>query len=478
MLVPFAEWRPDVAMLNSKYAADVENVLCAAGSYIPFRSMGSGAGAALADVPIAAFTARPINSSIHHMFAGSATKLYQNDGGGVWVDVTKTATTYAASKSTARWSFAQFGNYVIAVNPNDNPQVFQLGVSTRFTDLAGSPPKAKAVRVWGDFLVLLGLTSHPNRVHWSGLNDIEQWTPGTANSDYQDFPDGGVVQGSNDATNPTIILERAIWSGTFVPGSTEIFTFRKIHENRGAKAPYSIASRGNLTFFLDESGSFAVASDGSLRQIGLEKVDRSIFSVPDGGITKEQLVGAAGLVDTTFSRVYWAVDRGVNSRYTDLYIYDWDLDRWTRAKIDLAVVYATVPMGVSATPPDLRLGGLFYSAGGGGYYSSVFNSVNPLAATLQTAEFGDPGGAVTRITEFHPIVDADDLGDVTVSIGARMRRSDAVQWGTGFSPSTNTGIARKRTRSRYHSVKVVIAAGTKWTHAQGVDINPVPAGDR
>lgn len=477
MLLPFAEWRPDVAMLNSQYAADVKNVLCASASYVPFRTFLAGGGSALSTAPISGFTAR--RGPQYYMFMGTSAKLFMNDGSGTWNDVTKTATSYAAT-ATARWDFAQFGNYVIAVNPNNKPQVYELGVSTRFTDLGGNPPQAKAVEVWGDFLALLGVTpNNMNRVHWSALNDITGWTAGTNNSDYQDFPDGGEVMGSSSSTNPTIILENAIYMGAFVPGSTEVFTFRKVHEKVGALSPYSIASRGALTFFLNGNGSFVIAPDGALRQIGLERVDRSVFSVPDGALTREQQRRATGIVDTSFSRVYWAVDKGANSRFTDLYIYDWDLDKWTRAAIDHAVLFATVPLGFASSPSAMTLGAMRFTSGFG-YHHGTFDGSTLAEATLETAEFGDTAGGVTRITEWQPVVDASDLSELTITVGSRMRRSDAVTWGTGFSPSSNTGIARKRSRARYHSVRLTIASdpNLEWTHAQGVDINPSSAGRR
>jgi hypothetical protein len=80
------------------------------------------------------------------------------------------------------------------------------------------------VRTWGDFLALEQLATNADRVQWSALNDIHGWTPGVNNSDYQTFPEGGAVQGSSRATNPIILLERAIYLGTFVPGSAIIFS--------------------------------------------------------------------------------------------------------------------------------------------------------------------------------------------------------------------------------------------------------------
>ena len=120
-----------------------------------------------------------------------------------WDDVSQTATTYSAS-STATWSFAQF-EYVIAVNVSDDPQVFQLGVSTEFADLAGSPPRAPPLsQVWGfrrpdgPREQRIGCVVRPERSY--GLD------AGHEQFDYQTFPDGGRCR-IDRATNPLIFLE-------------------------------------------------------------------------------------------------------------------------------------------------------------------------------------------------------------------------------------------------------------------------------
>lgn len=190
MFVSFGEWKPDAAELNGANVGDVMNVLCSGQSYLPFPAMGMFSEALEAAPMGRGFLARSLSGQIT-IFAGTADKLWILDNtDATWDDVSQAATTYGAS-ATATWSFAQFGEYVIAVNVNDDPQVFQLGVSTEFADLAGSPPRAAVVKVWGDFVALMGLASNPDRVHWSAINDHTGWTPGTNNSDYQTFPDGG-----------------------------------------------------------------------------------------------------------------------------------------------------------------------------------------------------------------------------------------------------------------------------------------------
>lgn len=390
-----------------------------------------------------------------------------------------------------RWVFEQFGDFVVAVNINDAPQVFEIGVSSNFSNLAGSPPQARYVKAWGSHLALMNLSGNESRVHWSATEDITGWTPGTNNSDFQDFPDGGVVQGSNSATNPFIILKRAIWAGTFVPGSPDVFNFTKIHDKRGCAAPYSIASRGAFTIFADSGGVFQLSADGGIAPIGFEKVDRTVF----GRISGPDLASIFGEIDPFFNRYYMAVNYNSSDSFDRIIIYDWGIGEFTQIETDTGILF---PLGSGTLGYTLEgldaisasLDALGFSLdskvwqGGAPVMAAIdtdfrlgFFSGQNAEATIATQEFGDTAGAVLRISEVMPIVDTQSA---LVSIGSRMRRSDteAVVWSTEFAQSSNTGIARKRSRARYHTIKLRIPEGTVWTHAQGVSHNGVPAGMR
>jgi len=484
-LISNAEYRPDVSDLNGSYTAEVLNVLCADGSYIPAAAFAPLTDA-LPAAPLGALSVRALNGAIM-FFAGTATKLYLlNNTDLDFDDVSQAATTYAAT-SDAPWSFAAFGNFVIAVNQNDDPQVYEIGVDTEFRDIAGSPPRAGVVKIWGDFVALMKLTGNPNRVQWSGLNDVEFWTPGTNNSDYQDFPDGGSVQGSSEATNPIVFLETAIQRGTFVPGSIEVFTFQKIHEKRGAKSPYSIATRGAYAFYCDEGGFFQISPDGSLTSIGFEKVDRTVFK----RLQATSISKISGAVDPFYSRVYWVVDYAGTGVYDQMLVYDWNLTKWTPIQVSVTNIFPFATTGytlealdsISSSLEDLPFSLDSKAWQGGAPILGAFDDDNRLGAFLGgnleaaivTQEFGDTSGGVTRTTRVYPVVDTDQ---VFVSIGHRMRRNEPAVWMTERAPSYNTGQVRKRSRSRFHRYKVRIPAETDWNHMQGVDVDFSPAGSR
>ena len=47
--IEFGEWRPDIALLDTKFASEVENVFAGANSYLPFPSLAAFSAARLAD---------------------------------------------------------------------------------------------------------------------------------------------------------------------------------------------------------------------------------------------------------------------------------------------------------------------------------------------------------------------------------------------------------------------------------------------
>lgn len=484
-VIPYAEWRPDVSELNSAFTGDLLNVLAADGSYIPMSALEVFTDA-LEEKPLGAFLARQLDGTIS-IFAGTTDKLWLlNNTTLAWDDVSQAATTYSANED-ARWSFGQFGDFVIAVNQNDDPQVLELGTDVTFRDLGGSPPRAGVVKIWGDFVALMQLTSNLDRAQWSGLNDCEFWTPGSNNSDFQTFPEGGVVQGSTEATNPIIFQERAIRRGTFVPGSVEIFTFQKIHDLRGAKSALSIAARGAYAFYTDEGGVFQIGPDGSLTPIGFEKINKTVF----GRLAASDIGRVMGAVDPFYSRFYLLVDYAGSGSYDTMLTFDWDLTRWTQALTPISMIFPAVTTGytlegldaVSASLDALPFsldskvwqGGAPVMAGFNSSHELVFFAGQPLEATITTQETGDVSGGVVRSTSTYPIVDTDQ---VFVSIGIRFRRSDAVTWLPEQIPSTNTGRVRKNARGRFLRYKTRIPAGTDWHHAQGVDVATAPAGER
>ncbi|HLJ01742.1 MAG TPA: hypothetical protein VKT76_18675 [Bradyrhizobium sp.] len=327
-LLAIGEYRPDVSDYEGKATRNILNVIPRGDGYGPFPSF-SAYTALLPSACRGAFYALKFDGTVV-TFAGTGNKLYKlNNTDFTWTDVSLGGGTYGALSATAQWQFAQTGNLVFATQANAVLQVFDLTSSTTFANALGSPPQAAYISVVGQFLVLSGLLSTPYRIQWSGLNSFNattSWTIGVNSSDFQDFPDGGIVRGVAGGESGIIFQDQAIRRMSFVPGSPIIFQIDRITQDKGLFAPYSIIRAGERIFFYAGQGFHKIEPGGVPQPIGLERVDRTFLADLDKG----NLQLFQGAADPRSSRVYWAYKSvaGTSGSYDKLLGYDFLLDRF------------------------------------------------------------------------------------------------------------------------------------------------------
>jgi hypothetical protein len=325
-MVPFASFGPDVSDLNGSVTSSIENVLPRSDGYGPFPGHVSFTSA-LAGACRGYFFARNEDQLV--VFAATETRIYLLDNTTLtWSDVSSGGSAYAALSANENWQFAQFNNFVIAVQANVAPQVYNLSSDTDFDDLGGSPPQARYISIINRFVVLSGLLDDPYRVQWSGLNDTTNWTAGTGLSDFQDLPDGGVVRGVVGGEFGIIIQDGAMRRMIFSPGSDVIFQIDRISKDTGALAPYSIVNAGERVFFLSPRGFIMTDSSGAVTPIGKERIDRTFLSTYDS--TALGLV--IGVADPASNLVMWSYrsqDGGDEGLFDKLICFDWVLNRWS-----------------------------------------------------------------------------------------------------------------------------------------------------
>lgn len=386
--------------------------------------------------------------------------------------------TYSALSSDAQWQFAQFGNLVFATQKNAVLQVYNLSSSSAFADNSGSPPQASYISVVGRFLVLSGLLSNPYRIQWSGLNDTTNWTSGTGSSDYQDFPDGGIVRGVAGGEFGTVFQDQAIRRMSYIPGSDIIFQIERIAQDQGLFAPYSIVRAGIYTFFHSAQGFFKIAPGGLPEPIGREKVDRTFFDDLD----KTELRMFIGASDPRSTRAFWAYKStsGVTELYDKIIGYDYVLDRWFT--IDMTGEYL---LGMSQ--PGITLENLDSLSASidalGASLDSFAVSTQPLIAqfssehkmgfflgsnleaTLETAEQGTDGRRI-YVNGFRPVTDASTFYG---SASYRETQQDTPTSTDEIVRNSRTGRCDLRRSTRYSRYKVRIPVSTLWTFAAGVE---------
>ena len=387
---------------------------------------------------------------------------------------------YTALPNADQWQFAQFNNFVIAVQINVVPQVFNLVSSTAFGDMSGSPPQARYVSILGSFVALSGLgTSFPYRIQWSGVDDITNWTPGTGQSDFQDFPDGGVVRGAAGSEFSAIVFQdSALRRMTYVGGSL-IFQFERISESKGLYAPYSLIHGGDRVFYIGNDGFQVIAPGGYPQAIGKERVDRTFF----GDVDPSMIRLIIGTSDPKTTRVYWVYrpQSGVAGMWSRVLVYDYALDRWgtvidwtgeyiaTMAAPGLTLENLDAISGsIDALPfslDDVSTGVLSAPAMFDANHKMCFFSGPNLEATLDTSEQGMDGAQRVRVRNFRPATDAQT---VFGSIGARENLQTLPTY-LDEQEIIATGIIPLNVSTRFARGRVRIPAGTPWTFIQGIE---------
>lgn len=397
--MPLLKWgafSPDTSDFEAVSSKNILNVIPRADGYGPFPSFSSFTKVLGAPCR-GAFYALNSDGTVT-TFAGTATKLYQlNNTDFSWTDVSKSGGTYSSLTSTAQWQFAQFGSKVFATQANTVLQVFTLGSSTAFADNTGSPPQAAYISVIGRFLVLSGLLSNPYRIQWSGLNDTTQWTSGTNSSDFQDFPDGGIVRGVAGGDQSGVIFQdQAIRRMAYVPGSPIIFQIDRIAQGVGLYAPLSIVRSGDKVLYYSTKGFQKIEPGGLPEPIGREKVDRTFANDLDKG-NLQLFIGAS---DPRTTRVYWAYksNSGLSGLYDTILGYDETLDQFFPMSVSGEYLLGLSQSGVTLESLDAIAPGALTITGAANNGSGLIRLTMASTSTLTTGQIKAVSG-VTGTTE-------------------------------------------------------------------------------
>jgi hypothetical protein len=488
--VEFGEWRPDVALLDSKFASEVENVFAGVNSYLPFPSLQSFSNAVIPGLPGACglYSARTLSGE-WKIYAGTRTKLYTWSLD-TWVDVTRTVGGDYHVQPNDLWMFEQSGTHLVAVNVNDDPQVIDINSGTNFDALAGSPPRATNVKQIGDFLFLSGLADGGpyNRriIIWSAINDITGWIVGTNLCDMQEMPDGGPVQGVAGGEIGYVLQDRAVRTLQFLPGDTSlIFSFSRVLDDRGCVSKYGYDTIGNVLYFVSEDGFYSMTGQ-QVTPIGQDKVNE--WWLANSDLSRRGVVHCIAGVNKP--RVAWVYHSGdASPMYDRQIIFDWSNARWARATVSAWVWALLSSTGIDLDTdipgdpldPDLDTP-LRPSLDSFGYIGGrpLIGAINPagllsaltgpnLPATMETAEVHLSPGMRSFVSDAYPLDDSRDDNVGTVAAGTRERLQDVWVWEQPVTIEI-TGSAALYSSSRLHRFRRFIPGATVWTHAQGVVI--------
>ena len=486
MQIPFGEWLPDQPEHNNPGANVANNVYYALNSYKRFPSLVNYSTNSTVSNSRGASSFRDNSNNVYN-FVATNTNIYELTGGAF----VSRASGFTGS-DTDFWTFTQFGNYVIASNGIDVPQYYLMGTSTNFaafTSIAANVPTFKTSGVIRDFLITGNLSTGSNRIQWSGINDVSEWTPGTKQSDFQDLPgSGGQIVGITSGEISYVFRQNQIIRLDYVGGAT-VFRLSVISPNRGAVYGRTICQDNRRVFFYSDDGFFELNGD-QVVSIGAEKVNR-FFDIDLNKGFSDRICAA---VDPFNQLAMWLYPSASNTSNTTgicdkIIIYNYATKKWSTSDANASSIF---PQFVGAYTVELMdlisenldqinisLDTAFWNGGqlllgaiDNNYNAAIFSGTESIGE-IETTELELYPGLRSSIISVRPIVDAE----ATVTISTKDKLADNPTVST-VSTMNSTGVNPVRQSGRYVKVNVKIPSGGAWKDAQGVDLIAARAGLR
>ena len=337
-----ARWLPDLYDPDNPGYNYVQNALPHQQGFYSMPSVVPNSPA-VGGIPVGGVWGRDSESN-PYAIVGADNGIYFRSAAGGWMHETP-----AGIESVTNWALTQFQGRILAVTSGRTPVYADLDELTTY-DAAMQPyfralpnaPNARRVAVIRDFVVLGNLDDHPHRVHWSGFNNSELWTPDpVSQSGFQDLPGhAGVVQAIVPGERGLIFQESAIHRMTHV-GPNLLFQFDEIERNRGTQAPNSVCWTGSRVFYYSPTGFFEyrLAGEESVA-IGHNRVDRWVAqNVPDARNMR-------GVVDPANKLAMWSIQVASATYYDHILVYRWDIEAWSLIQLDHTLLSPFVTPGV------------------------------------------------------------------------------------------------------------------------------------
>jgi hypothetical protein len=494
--VPIGEFLPAFPKQNNPGCIVANNCIPAEGGYGPMlspsaatvtvtRSGGGTASTFLGPVRGASLLFRNDGSPI--IVGGSEDDLFVMAGSAA------TETTVAASVVSGEfWDFAQFNDFVFATSLANNPQYLtDIDTDTAWSDLTGSPPKARYCERFADFLMLGYIENAPNRIQWSAFNNpAGSWAASRlTQAGFADLDTRfGDISGLTGGRYPMVFQERGISLVQFV-GPPTVWRVSVVSEDRGCVAPYSIATIGAQTYFLSQDG-FYMTNGSEFVPIGSQKVNKWFYGLVDNAAIK----WTQAAVDWQNRCIVWAF-RSAGAALPDrLLIYSWEQDRFSTATVtvdwivgsrapatsleDLDALFATLEDVTPSMDDDLwlagdRVLGAFISSGA----ASTFHRFNgtTLQADWELGAFQPSPGARVFVSGAQPVLEATTW---PMQIAAIPADNSRVETATAYGAPGVDGAVPLRADGKEMRLALRMPAASDWRRAQAVQLTFRGSGKR
>lgn len=496
--VAFGAYEPDLPALVNPGLTRAVNVYPSAAGYTPVPSLSVEVDSALDGRPRGSISGTDSAGTSYH-FVGDETKLYRAGFSGI-EDVTRTTGGAYSASGTAQWHFLQHGDLVIAANPGDDMQGFDLSLDTDFSQLSADAPRARYVGFIGPQMVAAHLISDPylsselaSTFRYPAIGNPTSWPDPTNPSAALPVQAGAtVIQGNggriqavvSGAEIGAIFQERQIVRVEYVGGDV-IFQVDRVETTRGLIAPRAAVAFGRRILFLAEDG-WRVFDYESSSPIGEQKVNRTFLA--DFDAQYPDRVSAVLHPDIPVIVVAYPGAGNSGGMPNKLLLWNYKIDRWASAEVDLEILSKFIPLNLTlddltgnldADYPvsfDELVAGFGFGtlAAYTDEYKLASFSGTSLAATLETGDREHAPGRLFRPARVMPLASG---AAPTVQIAALLTRASSVAFGSAASLEASGYCKVRGAKGRYHRYRLNLPAG--WSeHAVGLDVEGAICGGR
>ena len=434
------------------------------------------------------------NDNQRYVFVGTDTKLYRLEPSKSLTDVTRVSGGDYTSGDN-RWYFEQFGEYIIATDFIDVPQILKPNLaSANFQALGGSPPKSKYLLLHKSHLIHAyvdeGGTINPKKVVWSAREDVEDYTPSlTTGADSQVLADAaGEITGIAAVGGLFAIFHENSISLAWYSGAQFTYNFATNKVKNIGAISGTIISVGEMAYFWDDRDIYRF--DGvEARSIG-EGVRNTVLSSIN--IAYPHRITTAH--DVRKGIIFWAYPSTASTDGTPdkLLCYNYRKNRFALVELDLECIFAMHKFANESNidawdamyasmdtdvPFHMDSNFWFANAPGVGAVNSTAKvgtlSGVALTGTIETREIKAPNDRVTMVRRVRPKAD-NPVTAIQAAIGSRFKEADTMT----YSPNStvgSTGYANVRRSGRFLSCKLTTG---QHDGLNGIEIEVAPAGER
>lgn len=392
--------------------------------------------------------------------AGTQTRLYELDSG-TWSSV---SATYTGS-SENRWSFAAFGNTVLASN---DTEAIQYSTASTFAAVAGAP-KARILVSVPNFVVALNTQDAtasatygdgPDRWWCCAFQDATDWAPSTTTQCTTGRligAGGQITAGAQFGTGLVVYKAREMFLGQYA-GPPSVFDFQRIPGDQGCVGPDAVVDIGGAHVFVGEDNIWLY--DGS-RPIPIsENIVRQWFY---DDLSAQYRFKTSVVYDRNHASV-WIYYPSTSSagEINSALVYHLPTKKWGRANRTIEAAMNYVAPGQSWTSlgllgltwptlPAVPWGSQIWQQSG--RTLAVFNSSHNLVTLTGT---GEPSGFTTGD------IGDDDLATFVSRVRLRFNESPATGSVNGFANLTPGGDGSSVSSGTLADSRFDIRQAGKW----------------